>query len=240
MAKKDVFVIDNGELTDYTGSDETVTIPTSVSTIGLDVFKGNNTIKKVILHKGVHTIGFNAFEGCTSLTEMVIPDSIKALDIGIEAFKGCSKLQKLTLPESTYVSPSAFIDCKSMADKEGFVIYNCFYDDFFESIISNSAVGILFGYYGKETEVIIPNEVNFISDYAFCDCKKIKEIHLPKNLQYVGIDAYRGCTDLKKIIVPKELTTSDKLDNLDFHGEVKHKRVPQKRPAPRKKAKNSD
>ena len=58
----------------------------------------------------VTMIGDSAFEECTSLTEIVIPDSVT--DIGYSAFCNCNSLTSITMPDSvTSIGECAFEGC---------------------------------------------------------------------------------------------------------------------------------
>ena len=58
-----------------------------------------------------------AFVGCTSLTEIVIPDSVT--EIGVQAFYGCTKLESVTLPINKNfkeIRPATFAGCTRLTD----------------------------------------------------------------------------------------------------------------------------
>ena len=60
-----------------------------------------------------HSIGDWAFDGCTSLSNLVIPDSVTS--IGDGAFKICSSLTSISIPSSvTSIERNAFEDCSSL------------------------------------------------------------------------------------------------------------------------------
>ena len=67
-----------------------------------DAFSGDETLTKVALPDGVTSIesggryGGGAFFGCSSLQEIVLPDTLSA--IGHFAFRGCSSLHVIALP----------------------------------------------------------------------------------------------------------------------------------------------
>lgn len=82
-------------ITKYNGSDPTVMIPANldvykVVTIGIGAFNGNTTVQKIVIPMTVATIESGdqtftyTFGGCTSLTEVLIPTSVKT--IGTYAF----------------------------------------------------------------------------------------------------------------------------------------------------------
>ena len=113
----------------------TVTIPDSVTSIGINAFSGcsTNLIEKengvsyvdswvidfdesvsfVGLREGTRGIADSAFEYCTNLTTVIIPNSVTS--IGIYAFRGCTGLTSVTIPDSvTSIGFGAFSDCSGL------------------------------------------------------------------------------------------------------------------------------
>lgn len=64
----------------------------SVTTIGREAFS-NLPLTKITLSKTLNTIDINAFSGCSSLENLVIPDSVEILGSG--AFMNCSNLKTI-------------------------------------------------------------------------------------------------------------------------------------------------
>ena len=61
--------------------------------------------RSVAVPIGVHTIGKGAFKGCTSLEQILLPDTVTV--ISDDAFKGCRKLTEIThFTAATALRPS--------------------------------------------------------------------------------------------------------------------------------------
>ena len=90
MSNTNDFVIRNGVLTKYKGSDGDVTIPGGVTSIGYSAFSGCANLTNITIPDSVTSIGYRAFSRCSSLTSITIPDSVTS--IGERAFYECSNL----------------------------------------------------------------------------------------------------------------------------------------------------
>lgn len=71
-----------------------VTIPSSVTTIGSSAFEDCTRLNLLTLRDGLAVIGGSAFEGCTSLLSISIPSTVTT--ISINAFKECVNLNDIT------------------------------------------------------------------------------------------------------------------------------------------------
>ena len=104
------FVIRDGILEKYNGSDSIVEIPSGVVEIGVGAFSKNSSLKKVIIPEGVRYIRAAAFRECVILEEVLFPTTLET--IGASAFYFCRQLKKVTLPPSTKtIGASAFGGC---------------------------------------------------------------------------------------------------------------------------------
>jgi hypothetical protein len=131
-------------ITKYTGSGGGVTIPDTTN--GLPV-----TI-----------IGFAAFESCTSLTNVIIPDSVT--NIEKSAFWHCANLTSISIPDSTInIGDFAFSLCYSLAN---ITIGNGVTDVGIEAFYSCTNL----------TVITLPGSVTNIARDAFSDCDSLTEI----------------------------------------------------------------
>lgn len=88
-------IIQTATNTLFLGTVATV-IPTSVTSIGVSSFYGNNKLASIFIPEGVNTISGSAFSSCTALTYVSFPTTLTT--IGDYAFSGCTKLSSLSLP----------------------------------------------------------------------------------------------------------------------------------------------
>ncbi len=91
------FIIQQGVLKQYTGSEAVVAVPDGVQEIGYGAFRGDSTVRQVVLPDGVRKIGSMAFAGCGALEQIRIPPTV--VEIGYSAFERCGQLKAVQLPE---------------------------------------------------------------------------------------------------------------------------------------------
>lgn len=120
------------------------------------LFENNGIIYRV------SKIGEFAFYNCTSLTSVVIPDTVTS--IGKYAFKKCESLTSIELPDGvTFVGEYTFADCASLT--------NAVFPDSV-SVIGNYA----FYECKKLTSIVFPNGVTFVGENVFYNCRSLTSI----------------------------------------------------------------
>ena len=81
--------------------------------------------------------------------------------------------------------------------------------------------------YSKD-EIVVPEQIIHIGDYAFSNNKKVKSIKLPANLETIGKYAFNFCTSIDSISIPSKVSIINEglfvhcheLQNIEFLGNV--------------------
>ncbi|MBO7229589.1 MAG: leucine-rich repeat domain-containing protein, partial [Bacteroidales bacterium] len=90
-----------------------ITIPNSVTTIGVGAFSSCSILTSVTIGNSVTSIGERALAYCSSLTSVTIGNSVTS--IGDYAFCDCSSLTSVTIPNSvSSIGVGAFYNCNSL------------------------------------------------------------------------------------------------------------------------------
>ena len=172
---------------------EYMTMPNSVTSIGSSAFYGCSSLTSINIPGGVTRIWSDAFEGCSSLTSINISDGVTEIDS--DAFKGCSSLTSITIPDSvTSIGYDAFEDCSSLT-----------------SINIPDGVtelyGSVFDHCSSLTSITIPDSVTSIGYDAFRCCSSLKNINIPNSVTSIGDSAFYGCSSLTSINIPDGVTS---------------------------------
>ena len=175
------------------GELQSVDIPNSVISIGVEAFRYCYSLENAVIPSGVTRIGSQAFYGCSSLTSVEIPNSVTS--IGQSAFAYCGSLTSVTIPDSvTRVGNGAFYSCaESLYTKVGGVIY---VDKWAIDVVNSTIVS-----------ANIKSGTRGIADYAFSDCSSLTSVTIPSSVITIGEYAFYGCKSLTSVTIPSSVIT---------------------------------
>ena len=157
-----------------------------------------------MIPSSVTSIEPDAFRGCTGLTEVTIPNSVTT--IGDFAFLGCHGLASVTIPNSvTTIGSGAFhcFDLQSIVVAEENMSYSSS-----EGVLFNKDKTVLIQYPRRKSGAyVIPSGVTTIGDYAFDNCTGLTSIIIPESVITIEEGAFYYCTGLTEVTIGESVTT---------------------------------
>ena len=187
-----------------------VTIPSSVMSIGDRAFERCTNLTNVTIQSNATSIGSFAFFGCDSLVSFVIPSGVTS--IGWRAFCHCRGLTSVTIPASVKrIEREAFLSCDNLmsisvepdnpsyssrngllCSKDGSILVAGVNGDVtIPSSVTRIEDGAFDGYSGL-TGVTIPSSVTRIGKRAFAICSRLTSVKIPSSVTSIGGDAFNG------------------------------------------------
>jgi len=193
-----------------------VTMPNSVTNVGDRAFSGCRNVVSltasfvpsgmdpaqlthVTIPYGIMDIVHHAFYGCSGLTSMIIPNGVT--NIGASAFEKCSGLRSVTIPASvTSIGSAAFSDCGSLvsfivADDNPAYVFDS------EFLLTKDGATLVKGCCVNR-DVVIPEEVVCIGEYAFSGCGWLTNVTISGMVKSIGSGAFSGCDGLVNVTIP--------------------------------------
>ena len=141
-------------------------------------------IKDLIIPDVITSINDYTFTGCSGLSSVTIHKGVKS--ISEYSFSGCSGLQ------SVYIS-----------DLAAWCNIN------FAIPLSNP-LNYAHHLYLKDVEIkelIIPDEITSISNYAFYGCSGLSSVSIPNSVTSIGSGVFYECSGLTSVTFPNSITT---------------------------------
>ncbi len=177
---------------------EKIVVPDNVTKIDDLVFNGCVNLASIELPAGIRKIGKSAFKNCKALTKITIPTSV--VSISDAPFRGCDNLKSIRVENKNMCYKSE----PNKRDGDDYVLFN-----------KNKSILIAYPASSREVQYDIPDSVTVISDWAFCDSKKLNRITMPDSVNEIGEGAFCNCSLLDEIEIPDSVT---KIDDCAFRG----------------------
>ncbi len=179
-----------------------VTIPSSVTCIEEEAFKGCKNLSSVTIPDSVEKIGQDAFYG-TPWQEARLKESPFIIVNGILIDgKNCSG--NITIPEGvTRIGDYAFAGNNSSYNESPVITVTIPYG---VTSIGNYA----FQSCGNLSSITIPDSVTSIGDYAFENCSSLTNVFLPDSIKSIGKDPFLRCSNLAPVNIPTNIEHFDK------------------------------
>ena len=163
-----------------------------ITAIENSIFANCTSLTHVVIPNTVKIINQNAFKGCTSLKQITIPNSVTS--IGASAFENCSSLTVITIPNGvTEICPKTFCGCKSLTIVNIPDTVTKIGESAFEDCASIS-------------KITIPEGVTKIEKETFCGCKSLVSITIPDSVTEIGAMAFFECESLNNLVIPEKVT----------------------------------
>ncbi|MDB4440202.1 leucine-rich repeat domain-containing protein [bacterium] len=179
-----------------------ITIPDSVTEIGMFAFLDCSSLRSINIPDGVTIIKDLLFSGCTSLIDISIPDSVTS--IGPSAFYGCTALENINIPRKvTSIGEAAFSGCSSLQYFNVDLRNNSYSD--VDGILCNAWGNVLITYPGNyylgPIAGGIPDSITRIENFAFSGASSMPFISIPYHVGEIGDYAFLGCKSLETIVI---------------------------------------
>ena len=186
---------------------KSLTIPNSITSIGNSTFSGCSDLKSLTIPNSITSIGNSAFSYCYDLKSLTIPNSVTS--IGKSAFCSCTGLTSVTIGNGvTSIGSEAFRDCSGLT-KVNITDIVAWCNIAFSYIDSNplSCAKHLFVNDVEVTDLVIPDGVTNIENYAFSGCTGLKSVTIPNSVTSIGNYAFYQCSGLTSVTIGNSVTS---------------------------------
>jgi len=187
--------------------DTTYSIPSTVTAIGNNAFKGCLNLQKIILSPVVETIEYGSFWSCISLVSMDFPDSVKS--IGSDAMYFCHKLQTVSIGKSLFeIGNNPFAYCNSLTEisVDERNKFFCSIEGTLYRNLDAAELELVAFPIGRNADLYsFQDRVTVIGNKAFEGCKTLSDFVLPNKVKKIGVDAFAS-SSLKRITIPTSVS----------------------------------
>lgn len=191
---------------------EEVVLPESLEIILSGAFSYCSALRKIDLPSNLKELSnsswwIGVFAGCTSLKEVVIPDSVEK--IGPYTFNGCTNLERVTYPAGLIdFGYKQFSSCGKLEEiivKEGNP-YAFTEDGIYYEIIDGVTTLSVYPAKKAGTFYEVLSSVQAIGNNAFDSVANLQEVIIPNTVTSMGTNVFFASTSIKKVIIDAPIT----------------------------------
>ncbi len=170
-------------------------------------YNSRTNVKNIVVKNGVTSIGGYAFYKCSSLESITIPNSITSIDSW--AFYNCSSLKKVYITDLTAWCNIDFKagNANPLCNEGGLYLD----DELITNLIIPDAVTSIGDYafytYSSLVSITISDSVTSIGNEAFWKCSSLVSATISDSVTSIGRAAFANCYNLKNITIPNNLTS---------------------------------
>lgn len=176
---------------------KSITIPANVTTIGGAAFRSALSLESVVFAAGnaMTELEGSVFETCRSLTTVVLPDTISVL--GSSVFSGCALLKEdqFDFSKINEIGNAAFNDTGFVT-----VMLPANVTKFGSSVFANCDDLVT-----AQLNFAYSADVNLLN--TFDDCDSLTSVTFPFGVTEIGVTMFRNCKSLTTITIPASVKT---------------------------------
>lgn len=217
---QETFITDGTEIIEISLSEDGFKYSVRNNTVSIHGIDENTLVKLIIPEEieglPVTRIASEAFYNIDNIIEVVLPSTIK--EIGERAFNNCKKLEKINLPSGLeriesyafgatactaiwipatviYYGYGIFPSNLTYVEiEEGATIFPPLSGTNIKDITIPSSIKVIPSYAFPQniTEVVLPEGLERIEEWAFDECNKITSIKLPSTIKFLGSSCFYG------------------------------------------------
>ena len=186
---------------------DSVALPEKVTVIGDMLFANCTNLRRVVIPEGLTLIDNSAFNSCYSLDSLIIPNSVTRIEDW--AFALCKGLTYVEMSKGlTYVGRGAFGDCSALntviiPDLTSWSMIN--FGDYNSNPLTTTKTLKINN--EEIRDLVIPDDVTYIGDYAFRGCTNITSVTMGENVTKIGTSAFYGCKNCASITIGENVTS---------------------------------
>jgi len=180
---------------------------------GLPWAEQKDSIKKVVIGKGITNVGAQCFSECHNLESVTLSDTVTSVET--YSFNSCLKLTSIVFPDSvTSIGSSAFAMCRALADVTipssvtniGSLAFGG--TAWLNNEVKKSDYVIVNGmliFTADLEEAVIPDTVTNIISNSFWGHTMLKKLTIPETVTQIGYNAFSGCSSLASVTIPRSV-----------------------------------